>query len=112
MRFMNDYDIESALRRYDTGQTPNRFRLAVVVNNLADWANENSDGWACWPKPCRSAARAIELVESTAYPEYDRRQREDITTAELKAAVRPIKSFLTRHGVDYSEVFIGALADI
>lgn len=102
MKFMNDYDIASARSRYGRGETPNRLALAIVVDNLAEYTNQVSDGWAYWSKPCRAAAKAIELIESTAYPEYERRQHEDITDAEMKAAVRPIKSFLTRHASVYS----------
>jgi hypothetical protein len=98
MRYMNEYDLFSAQRRYDPARVPNRAYLTQVIMALAEWANHNSDGWAYWPKPCRAAARAIELVESTAYPEYERRQREDATDAETMAAVRPIKAFLTRQG--------------
>jgi len=102
MKYMNDYDIASARSRYGRGVTPNRLALAIVVDNLAEQTNLVSDGWAYWSKPCRAAAKAIELIESTAYPEHDRRQREDITDAEMRAAVRPIKSFLTRHAGVYS----------
>lgn len=102
MRYMNDYDLESAVRRYGRGETPNRLALALVVANLAHHTNYVSDGWAYWSKPCRAAAKAIELIESTAYPEYERRQHEDITDAEMRAAVRPIRSFLTRHAHVYS----------
>lgn len=102
MKFMNDYDLTQARHRYGKGETPNRLALVMVVDNLAEQTNHISDGWAYWPKPCRSAARAIELIESTAYPEYERRKHEDITDAEMHAAVRPIKSFLTRHAHIYS----------
>lgn len=93
---MNDYDLASAANRYDPEVVPNRARLVIIVTNLAEWANRNSDGWCYWPKPCRAAATAIGHIESTAYPEYDRRQREDISDAEMTAALRPIKAFLTR----------------
>lgn len=99
MRFMNDYDIDQARRRYGRGETPNRLALAIVVDRLAEWANDNSDGWAYWPKPCRAAEKAIELIESTAYPEFERRQHEDITDAEMLAAVKPIKAFLASQKV-------------
>ena len=102
MKYMNGYDIAQALRRYGRGRTPNRLALTTVVANLCHETNRVSDGWCYWPKPCRAAAKAIALIESTAYPEYERRQREDITDAELRAAVRPIKSFLTRHAHVYS----------
>lgn len=104
MRFMNDYDLESAARRYDPDVVPKRAALVLVVVALANWANDNSDGWAYWPKPCRSAAKAIALIESTAYPEYERRQHEDATDAEFKAALTPIKSFLTRQGANHAVV--------
>ena len=104
MRYMNTWDLDAAANRYDPEIVPNRARLTGVVTLLADWANCNSDGWAYWPKPCRSAAKAIALIESTAYPEYDRRQREDATDAETKAALVPIKAFLTRQGIDHAAV--------
>lgn len=100
MKFMNDYDIATARQRYGRGLTPNRLALVLVIDNLRDWTNRHSDGWAYWPKPCRAASQAIALVESTAYPEYERRQSEDITDAEMLAAVRPIKAFLTRQHVN------------
>lgn len=113
MKYMNDYDIASARSRYGRGATPNRLALALVVDNLAEQTNLVSDGWAYWSKPCRAAAKAIELIESTAYPEYERRQREDITEAEMLAAVRPIKSFLTRHAhvfsADQREIILRAV---
>lgn len=97
MRYMNDYDLDQARRRYGRGETPNRLTLVMIVDELREQTNLVSDGWAYWSKPCRAASKAMELIESTAYPEYERRQHEDITDAEFRAAVRPIKSFLTRH---------------
>jgi hypothetical protein len=97
MRFMNDWDIAAARSRYGQGITPNRLALTFVVDNLADWTNQHSDGWAYWPKPCRAASKAIALIDSTTNAENDRRASEDITHAEMVAAVRPIKAFLTRH---------------
>lgn len=99
MRYMSDYDIQNARQRYGRGETPNRLALAIVVDRLAEWTNDHSDGWAYWLPPRRAANKAMALIESTAYPEYERRQREDITDAEMRAAVRPIKAFLTREKV-------------
>ena len=113
MNYMNDYDLDSARARYGRGQTPNRLALVMVVDNLREWANDHSDGWAYWPKPCRAAEQAITLIESTAYPEYERRQNEDITEAEMLAAVKPIKAFLTRHkelvSTDEREIILRAV---
>lgn len=102
MRYMNDFDLARACQRYTEERTPRRLALTLVVTALAEQTNRVSDGWAYWPKPCRAADKAISLIESTAYPEYERRQREDITEAEFKAALTPIKSFLTRHAHVYS----------
>jgi hypothetical protein len=106
MRFMNDYDIEHALNRFlspvgslSDSRTPNRARAAVLVNNIADWTNDHSDGWAHWLKPRRAADKLMALVESRTYAENNAQEATDATDAELAAAVRPLKSFLTRHGV-------------
>lgn len=102
MKYMNDYDLDNAARRYDPNVVPNRAKLTKVISRLMEWTNQNSDGWAYWPKPVRAAARAMELIESTTNPENERREREDASDAETASALRPIKSFLTRMGVDHS----------
>lgn len=107
MRFANEFDIDTFLRVFDDGSTPNLFRGAVVLNNLADWANDNSDGWAYWPKPCRSANRLIEILEISQKAWFTGGFITDITEADLRMVLRPIKAFLTRCGVDHaaSEIF-------
>lgn len=96
MRYMNDYDLADARRRFGRGSTPNRLGLVFVVDALREWADSVSDGWAYWQKPCRAASSAMALIESRTWEENERQEREDITDAELAAAVRPIKAFLTR----------------
>lgn len=102
MRFMNDYDLEFARRRFTRSTCPNRLALVMVVDNLREQTNLVSDGWAYWPKPVRAAERAIRLIESTTNAANDEQERHDITDAEMLAAVRPIKAFLTRHAHVYS----------
>lgn len=99
MLYMNDYDLGFARARFTRASKPNRLALVMVVDNLREWANENSDGWAYWPKPCRAAAKAMALIESRTNAENDEQERHDITDAEMTAAVKPIKAFLTRQGV-------------
>jgi hypothetical protein len=105
MHFMNDYDIDTAQHRFSQGSTPNREKVADVVAKLAEWTDDNSDGWAHWPKPARAAAKAMELIDPITNAEYDRMYANDATEAEVKAAFRPIKAFLTRQGVDHTEIF-------
>jgi hypothetical protein len=89
MRFMNEYDISSAISRHARRSQPNRLGAALVISNLADWTNANSDGWSHWPKPARAASKLAELADR-----WD--ATEDATDAELAAAVKPVKAFLTR----------------
>ena len=96
MQFMNDYDLDCARSRFGRGQTPNRLALVMVVDNLREWADSHSDGWAYWPKPARAADKAMTLINSRTSRENDEQERHDITEAEMLAAVRPIKAFLTK----------------
>ena len=93
---MNEYDLEDARSRFTGSTTPNRLALVMVVDNLREWADTVSDGWAYWPKPCRAAEKAISLIESRTYAENLAQEDNDISDAEMLAAVKPIKSFLTR----------------
>lgn len=102
MSFMNDYDLDHAVSRFTRSSTPNRLALALTVRTLAEETGKVSDGWHSWPKPCRAAAKAIALIESRTYAENQAQEAEDITDAEMQAALRPIKSFLTRHAAVYN----------
>ena len=73
----------------------------ATLENLIDWTNRNSDGWAYWPKPCRSANKLITLIEN-AHPWQN--PRHEPTAAEYSAALRPIKAFRTRQGADFDIV--------
>jgi hypothetical protein len=97
MQFMNDYDLDYARARFTRAATPNRLALVMVVDHLREWADNHSDGWAYWPKPCRAADKAMTLINSRTSRENDEQERTDITEAEMLAAVRPIKAFLTKH---------------
>ena len=116
MRFMNDYDLEFARRRFTRATCPNRLALVLVVDNLREQTDNVSDGWAYWPKPARSAAKAMDLIASTTNAANDEQERHDVTDAEVRAAVRPIKAFLTRHASVYSaerrEIILRAVEDI
>lgn len=99
MLYMNDFDLAFAGSRFARGRTPNRLALTRVVDELRHWTNDNSDGWAYWPKPCRAARSAMVLIQSTTNAANHEQEAHDITEAELKAALRPIKAFLTRQQV-------------
>jgi hypothetical protein len=94
MLFMNEYEIDSAVIRFATdSSTPNLGTAALALQRLARWADSNSDGWHSWPKPCRAAKRLQEVLQAA-----DRFDPQDCTAAELRSALTPVKSFLTRQG--------------
>ena len=91
MNFANEFDLHHARNRFGRGTTPNRLALTMVVDRLREWSDNNSDGWAYWPKPVRAATRAIDIIM-----EHD---TADISDADLASTVKPIKAFLTRQKV-------------
>jgi hypothetical protein len=99
MRFMNEYDIDDALGRFR--DHPVLGPATRTLASLRDAANSNSDGWCYWPKPARSAAKLMELIEGDGTNYYRHGEREDATPAKLRAALTPIKSFRTRSGIDF-----------
>lgn len=102
-RYMNDYDIQHARARFTRSSTPNRLALAIMVDNLATWANQRSDGWAYWQAPRKAAARAVDAIYSTTNAANDEQERNDITDDDMAAAARPVKAFLTRHKASAAE---------
>lgn len=114
MRYMNDWDRTYAYRRFTRASKPNRLALVMVVDNLARWADNHSDGWAHWPLPARAADKAMALIESTTNAANDAQERTDITDEEMLAAVKPIKAFLTRQKVspEAREIILRATHDV
>lgn len=106
MLYLNAYEIEEARNRY--AHHPILGTATAQLEELAQWTNRVSDGWAYWPKPCRAARKLQEMIGSTrAY--LDDPEREDVTAEQYAAALRPIKAFRTRYakaqGVDPSALF-------
>lgn len=103
MSWMNRYEIEEALRWTDEGS--NAESGARTLYRLMRWTDNHSDGWPYWQKPSKAATRLMDALQKVK--ESGRRDGDyvDITEAELKAYYRPIKAFLTRQGVEHSEVF-------
>lgn len=99
MRFMNEWDIDNAVRRFTQGDTPILRRAALTLQNLMEWTNRNSDGWCYWRKPTAAAEKLMALIEGV-----DRWDAVDVAEADLKKALTPIKSFCTRHNAPVREI--------
>ncbi len=103
IRFMNHYEIDERAAQYAAHLLLGPATRTLIA--LRDAANANSDGWAYWPKPTRAAARLMELIErdGTARWRFER-ERADVTLTEVKAALRPIKAFRTRSGLQFQDL--------
>lgn len=101
--WMNEYEIDEALDR--TVEDTNLETAARILYRLKQWTNSHSDGWPYWKKPANAATKLMSLLQDERGRLRDGSE-DDITEAELKAALTPIKSFLTRHGVNHSEVML------
>lgn len=86
---MNTWEIDEAAHRF--ASHPVLGRATKLLADLRDIADQNSDGWCYWPKPCRAAKKLQELIQECSH------DQEKATEAALKKAVTPIKTFYTRY---------------
>lgn len=96
---MNEYEIEDALHRFADHDLVNLYRAALILWRLAGEVNSMSDGWPYWQAPRKASARLQALVEGA-----DRLDPQDVSESDLKAALTPLKRFLTKYGIDHSRV--------
>lgn len=101
--WMNEYEIEEVRDRFNKEETPNLHEAAVKLHRLMEWTNGCSDGWPYWKLPAKAAARLMEHLHDADY-QYRRGTVTDLTDAELKALLRPVKAFLTRRGEDPEKI--------
>jgi hypothetical protein len=105
MFILNEYEVEDSVRRAVMRDMPVAEEGARRLRNLVDWTNANSDGWPYFRKPAAAAVTLQKALHARFFAAHDKTIREDMTTAELNAALRPIKAFLTRQGANWQEVF-------
>jgi hypothetical protein len=55
-------------------------------------------------KPARAAAKLMELIERDGTNRFYGGPREDVTVAEYRRALAPVKAFRTRQGADFEIV--------
>lgn len=93
MLFMNTYEIDESVQRWRNH--PTLGPASRTLANLRDCADNNSDGWAFWPKPCRAAKQLQELLQAND-PHRREWNHKEPTAIEVKVTYRPIRAFLTR----------------
>ena len=104
MIFMNEHDVEGALLRFERtrDETPNLRAGAQTLYALMGWVNANSDGWPYWNAPHKAATRLVALLQGA-----DPWNPKDVSEAELRKALTPLKSFLTKRGVNHARILYG-----
>ena len=90
MRFMNEFDMEMAKRRF--AHLPVKLKAVRIITDLMNLTNQVSDGWPYWSKPVRSAEKLMVVIEDM----------EDPTEDDLKKALVPIKTMLTRNAKTFA----------
>ncbi len=106
MKFMNTHEIATASFRY--ADHPVLGPATDTLANLAQWTDENSDGWVYWPKPARAAAKLMTLITGDGTWAALENVQHTATPAAYRAALSPVKAFLTRQGVDHAAIIVPA----
>ena len=97
MKFVNAYEIRDLNMSW--GANSNNIGRAVrLLAAVAEHANENSDGWHSWPKPCRACRSLIELLDrcGALRVTWGGTAPAQPTDEELRKAIAPIRAFYTR----------------
>jgi len=102
MRFMSESEIDDACERWKEHAVLGPATLTLA--SLRDAVNIHSDGWPYWKRPTNAAAKLMELIERDGTYQYRHGDREDATLKLLKIALRPLKAFRTRSGLEF-EIF-------
>jgi hypothetical protein len=99
-RFMNEYDVDSAVIRWR--HHPVLGPAARTLNNLVWATNACSDGWAYWPKPVRAAQRLMTMLDTCRVLDRTNSIPDDAELLRVyKLAIRPLKALRTREGMDF-----------
>ncbi len=98
MLFMNTWEIDQAAARLRDHEVLGP--AARFLQNFRDLINANSDGWAYWRQPVRAAAKLQQLLGDAVKPFVVRGggpvTRPEVTAADVRKALTPIKAFCTR----------------
>lgn len=89
---MNQAEIEWALQQHH--ECPNVRKGVRLLARLMEAVNEQSDGWAYWHAPAKSAEKLMRLLQSTGNLNYGTSLT--ISDSALRQAITPIRTMVTR----------------
>lgn len=90
--FMNQAEIEYASQAHHECQ--NVRKGVRLLLRLMQAVNAQSDGWAYWSAPSKASEKLQDLLKSAGNLYYG--TSGSITTSDLKKAIAPIRSMVTR----------------
>ena len=90
--FTNQADIEWMAQQHH--DCPNVRKGVLLLYRLMQAVNEQSDGWAYWHAPSKSTEKLVELLQTAGNLTYG--THGTITEAELRKAITPIRTMVTR----------------
>lgn len=108
--WMNEHEVGEMVRMLEDQSTeaPNLYAGARVLEALVDWTNSVSDGWPYWNPPSKAAKTLQQEIHDRSYAIRFGNDRDgtaledlDLSPAMLTKALKPIKAFLTKQGVDH-----------
>jgi hypothetical protein len=102
--YVSIFDIERYRDSFSDLEVPNLLKAVETLERLVEWVDSNSDGWPYWQKPRQAATKLMTLIVEGGKDSWGGREIPDITEADLKKALTPIKSFLTRQGANPASV--------
>jgi hypothetical protein len=88
---MNQSEIEWAAQRHH--ECPNVRKGVRLLLRLMQSVNEQSDGWAYYRAPSKSAEKLMELLKTAGNLNHD--THGEISEAALKQAITPIRRMVT-----------------
>lgn len=91
--FMNQSEIEGAARRHHV--CPNVQKGIKLLLRLMEAVNAQSDGWAYWSPPSVSTEKLQALLKTAGNIVWNDTTG-TITAQQLRQAITPIKSMVTR----------------
>jgi hypothetical protein len=89
---MNECDIRAMASNHHA--CPNVRKGVHLLLRLMEAVNAQSDGWPYWSAPSQAADKLMKLLRTAGNIWYD--TYGNISDADLKAAIKPIKSMVTR----------------
>lgn len=102
MAWMNEYEVNEVRVLFSAAEFSNLHKGAQALGRLMDWTNGCSDGWPYWQLPAKSAAKLMDALHEAREKRWS--ELDDISDAELKKLLRPIRTFLTGRDIDPATV--------